>query len=204
MQPELADWMHDTAAELRSFLCVLYLFEAHPFNFFQPSLKEYLYYSLSQVHTMRPWKIFLFANYASFLYGATNIFITDIAIHYTFPELDMKLLFDPFRMTVHAAVSALVFIAHAEYLQWWIALDEFRGDMFSWKLSVRVYFVLLTAYIYLNYCIAESIYFGFEKTPKNLMWHRFLYIGPNSVLLTALCEELGINHAIRRLLLTDL
>ena len=101
---------------------------------------------------MISWKIFLFVNYASILYGITNIFITDLAIQYMSPDIPISELFDPFRMTVHASVSALVFITHTEYIQWWIAIDEFRGDMFSWKLSIRVYFLLLMIYMYFNYC----------------------------------------------------
>jgi hypothetical protein len=152
---------------------------------------------------MRVWKIFLLANYAAFLYGAFNTCMTDFTMQYLFPEIDKKELYNPIRIGVQIATSALCFAAHAEYVQWWVALDEFRGEMFSWKLSVRVYFGLLMLYMYMNHLMTESLLIIFREI-KSFSGLRLLFLGPNAVLITALCEELGINHTLRRLILTDI
>jgi hypothetical protein len=153
---------------------------------------------------MRIWKAFLLANYTAFVYGAINTFLTDVSLHYFVPGYDKNELHDPVRMALQTSISAVVFIAHAEYIQWWIAMDEFRGDLFSWKLSIRVYFGLLMFYVYLNHILTETVMMILNQKNTTQFFLRFLFIGPHGVLLTALCEELGINHTMRRLILTAL
>jgi hypothetical protein len=152
---------------------------------------------------MRALNLFAVANYLAFVYGGVSNFLVDLLLQQFSPTIDKKELFNPVRLIVQICSCLLCFAAHADYVQWWIAMDEFRNSIVSWKISIRVYFGLLLVYVYGNHLMTESILIMFREM-KYFSGLRLFFIGPTAILVHALSEEMGMNYAVRRLLLVEL